>query len=352
MPISQSKTAIDAFLAQWSSPRFKYSELMLNTAQRLKEQLGQLLHSEPENFAIFPNTAFGISSVLNSITFNNGDDVLMLDNEFPSNAYPYLALESRGVNVIQIPATEFYLDPIATLNKYSSSATSIFAISHVSYSSGYVCDLDQISTWCRTKNVRLFVDATQGCGVFPINLSKTPVDVMIASGYKWLRWPPGTSFGYINPEYISTLSPQNVGWLSVEDRPNTHYPLRLSLAEDAAKFEPGGLNLLGIIAAVPAMEVILELGIEVISAQLKERYDKLKDEFEARQIFPILGDGNGLTAGIFCIKAPNDAERIYKELEAQDVWITYRNGIMRFSPHYDTPLEDIDQFFKIYDQLN
>jgi len=350
-PLSQSKVAIEEFVQQWSCPSFKYSDLMLQKAGRLKALLGKLLQTNADNIAIVPNTAFGVSSILNAHPFTPGDEILILDNEFPSNAYPYLAMENRGVTVTQIPAEEFYRDPIAALNRYATERTVIFGVSLVSYSSGYVCDLKQLSSWCQSQNIRFYVDATQGCGVFPINLKESPVDVMVASGYKWLRWPPGTSFACINEHYLPQLRPQNVGWLSTKDRPKTQYPLQITFSESASKFEPGGLNLLGVVAAIAAMEEVLDVGIETISAELKRRYEKLSAELEKRRIASVLENANGLTAGILSINAPQDGERIYSDLIAQDVWITFRNGVMRFSPHYDTPLEDIDQFFSLFDQL-
>ena len=47
--------------------------------------------------------------VLNSHSFLPGDEIIILDNEFPSNAYPYLAMERKRGSVIQVSARDLFL---------------------------------------------------------------------------------------------------------------------------------------------------------------------------------------------------------------------------------------------------
>ena len=46
-----------------------------------------------------PNTTAGINLVAEGFPWQAGDNVVTLDDEFPANVYPWMNLESRGVEV-------------------------------------------------------------------------------------------------------------------------------------------------------------------------------------------------------------------------------------------------------------
>lgn len=350
-PYPESIKASQDFLAQWQTPTFRYGLHMIDQATKLKAKLGKFLNAPAQNFAIVPNTAIGLSTILNAYPFQPGDELMVLANEFPSNAFPYMAQTQKGTLTIPISEAEFYQNPIETIEKTRTPNSKLLALSLVGYTSGYKLDLKEISNYCQTHKLLLFIDATQGAGVVPIDLEDTPVDVLIASGYKWLRWPPVIAFAYISPTLLPKLSPQIAGWLSVKNRPNITYPLDLEFPETAQKFEPGGMNMIGLYAANAAMDQVLNTGIKTIESELKIRTKQLLKNLNHRTLETLIPYTTQNHAGIISFKIEQSPDEFAAYLEQENIWITYRNGAFRLSPHYDTPLEDIATFFHHLDQF-
>src|SRR5262249_40006220 len=134
--------------------------------------------------------------------------------EYPSNIYPWLNLQSRGVEVrlIQSRDRRLWMDDIRAL---LDSRTRMVSISHVEFASGYRNDLDAIAEMCHEHGILFYVDAIQGLGVLPLDVQRTPIDFLSADGHKWLLGPEGAAIFYCRRELIDRLHPVGVGWNSV-----------------------------------------------------------------------------------------------------------------------------------------
>ena len=144
-----------------------------------------------------------------------GDNVVTLDNEFPSNAYPWMNLASRGVDTRRVPTDRGRVD-LARVEAACDRRTRIIAISWVGYLSGWQSNLDAFVELARRHRALLFVDAIQGLGVFPLDVKATPIDFLAADGHKWLLGPEGAGLFYLRREHLNLLRPIGVGWHSVE----------------------------------------------------------------------------------------------------------------------------------------
>src|SRR5262249_3509944 len=75
-------------------------------AQRLEEvrrSAANLIAADTTEVALVPNTTSGISLIAEGFPWKNGDNVVTLGNEFPSNQYPWMNLASRGVELRRVP---------------------------------------------------------------------------------------------------------------------------------------------------------------------------------------------------------------------------------------------------------
>ena len=297
------------------------------------------------------NTGVELSMILNSMPLEQIDEILFLDNEFPSNAYPYLVQEKQGTKISQIPAKSFYQDPIHTLSKYKKKGPQIFALSWVSYLNGYRTKLKEISEFCQSNGIYFFVDGTQAAGIIPLDLSEVHIDVFIASAYKWIRSSNGTAFARIHPSLLKTLTPSQAGWLSVDYRPEIRYPLALEFPESASKFESGNTNLMGLIALNQALSDIQAIGIENIYKNLQLRTNRILTHIQNRSLDCPIQYLKEHMAGIICFESPSKGNSIYQTLIEQNIWVTYRNHLFRVAAHHDTPLKDIDTFFDVFDSV-
>jgi selenocysteine lyase/cysteine desulfurase len=177
--------------------------------------------------------------------------VLVPEGEFTSLLFPFLV--HRGIDVREVPL-EALADAI-------DAETTLVAYSLVQSSDGRVADVDAIEARAGHHGARLLVDATQAAGWLPIDANR--FDFMVVSAYKWLLSPRGTAFMTFGPRVELTMTPTYAGWYAGEDPWKSTYGTPLRLAESARRFDvsPAWLSWIG---TVPALELISDIGIDVI----------------------------------------------------------------------------------------
>ena len=93
------------------------------------------------------------------------------------------------------------------------------------------------------------------------------VDFAAADAHKWLLGPLGTAILYVRKEHYDRFHPPLVGWNSASS-PNFIAQESLVFKPDARRYEPGSLNLAGIIGLRAALQLILECGMEAVEARV------------------------------------------------------------------------------------
>src|SRR5207249_7085525 len=94
--------------------------------------------------------------------------------------------------------------------------TRIISISHVAFATGYRANLKALGDACHARGIFLVVDGAQSVGAVDFNVSDLPIDILAASGDKWLLAPFGTGFTYVHPSVLDRLRVADVNWMNVE----------------------------------------------------------------------------------------------------------------------------------------
>jgi cysteine desulfurase/selenocysteine lyase len=140
-----------------------------------------------------------------------GDHVVTTDLEHNSVSRPLQALEQAGVIALTRVASEAgYVDPEA-LRRALTPRTSLVALTHASNVLGTVQPIEQIAPIVREAGALLLVDAAQSAGVVPIDLRRTPIDLLAFPGHKALYGPTGTGALYVGPRADGRLRPWREG---------------------------------------------------------------------------------------------------------------------------------------------
>ncbi|MCK5033950.1 MAG: aminotransferase class V-fold PLP-dependent enzyme, partial [Calditrichia bacterium] len=84
--------AINEFLVMRSQNGVDVFAFVVEKKKELKKNISTLINGNPENIAIIGNTSEGLNWLVNSLSWNAGDRILLTDYEFPSNVYPFLNL--------------------------------------------------------------------------------------------------------------------------------------------------------------------------------------------------------------------------------------------------------------------
>ena len=315
-------------------------------------RLARMINARPEQVAFTASTGDGLSHVALGLDWQEGDEIVSAQGEFPSNVYPWLNLREQGVQVRFVP-TRAYRIPAADVLASLTDHTRLVSLSLVEFSTGYRNDVATIARYCRERGIVCGIDAMQALGAIDIDVSALGVDYLAAAAHKWLLAPRTTGILYVADTLLSRLRAPRRGWLSVEtpfDFSNYDQPLK----QGVARFEYSSSNLTAIVgldAALGMFEAI-DGGMQAVEARVLGLTNYAIAGLE-RLGYPVVTPcGVGEQSGIVCFKpqpaqAEITAQQIVDMLAAQDVHIAARGDVARISPHFYNTLDDIDRLLNI-----
>ncbi|MDQ6994376.1 MAG: aminotransferase class V-fold PLP-dependent enzyme [Mariprofundaceae bacterium] len=317
----------------------------MKVEQALRQQLTELLHAESvDDIALLKNTSEGLSVIAYGMDWQRGDNVVISNQEFPSNRIVWQSLQEHGVEVRT--ADIACDDPEAALLACCDTHTRLLSISSVQYGTGLRMDLQRLGEACLKHNVFFCVDAIQSLGALSIDVQAIHADAVIADAHKWLLGPEGLAVFYISPAWREKLKLHQFGWHMVEnigDFDATSW----QTASSARRFEAGSPNMLGIHALHASLTLLLDIGIDHIERMVLERSSALIDMVLEDKNLQLLSPSQWeRCSGIvtFRFKSLNQQQHIelYQRLMKKQVICAYRANGIRFSPHFYTPYACFD----------
>jgi cysteine desulfurase/selenocysteine lyase len=297
--------------------------------------------SHEEQFAVLDDARAGINLAAWGLPLGRGDVVVIPDLEFPANVYPWMAASrERGFALHVVPARDGLLDEEAILAGIDRAGVRVLALSWVGFATGFVADLDRIGAACRARGVRLVVDGMQGIGVLPLDVRRTPVDMLACGGQKWLLSPWGSGFTYVRPEILETIAPQPVSWMGVRgsDDFSRLVDYDLTWRDGARRFEQITVPFQDFAGMAASLGLLQELGMEAIGAHVAERVEQLATGAERAGVEVVTPARR--RAGIVTLR-PRDVSATASRLRDARVIHSVREGTVRLSPHCYTTSDEI-----------
>ena len=337
----RTRLALDRFNLRRSAPHLLPDREMFAMLADTRLKIARLIGASPDEIALAPNTTFGISMAARALPLERGDIVLVSDKEFPANVYPWMRLRDRGATMELVPTTtEGWPDEARLLERLRDPRVRVLAVSLVQFSSGYLVDLERLSAATRETGAYLVVDAIQGVGQLPLDVSRVQVDVLACGGQKWLLSPWGSGFVYVRRELIARLDPAVTGWLAFE---GTDDLSRLTsyddtLRADARRFELMTLPYQDFAGLNSSLDLLLELGIERIRDHIRALHQPVLAWAE-RSGARIASPRGASASGILCVSPP-EVKEVHRRLKRSRIICSLREGAIRLSPHcYNTVAE-------------
>lgn len=308
----------------------------------LRERAARLINAaRPDEIVPMPNTAEGINTAANSLPLRAGDNVLVLDGDYPAVVYPWLNLAPRGIMVKWVPQTDGGL-ALDRLVARIDSRTRVIAISTAMFASGFKNDIAAVGELCRTRGIFFVVDAIQTLGAFPLDVQACHIDFLACGGQKWLLGVPGSGFLYCRHDLLDELQiGAYVGATSVVD-PMSYLDYNFTLQPSAERFSLGSSNLLGQIALHAALGMLLEVGSDATSARILALTDTLIADLQARGFGIRSNLQREHRSGIVIVDVP-DPQAAYERLLAAGVITSPRGGGLRVAPHFYNSDEDVQR---------
>ena len=344
----RTRRVLDEFNRRRAAPFQLPDRELFATLAESRRLAAELIGAIPEEIALTINTGFGLSLAARSLPLQPGDIVLASDKEFPANVYPWMLLKDRGVTLELAPTTaEGWPDEAHLLDRLNDPRVKVLAVSLVQFSNGYTVDLARLSAATRASGTYLVIDAIQGLGQLPVDVTRTPVDILACGAQKWLLSPWGSGFVYVRRELVRELSPSVTGWMAFEGTEDftrlTEY--RDTLRGDARRFELITLPYQDFAGMNASLGLLLSVGIQRIAEHLQALHAPVL-AWAARHQVHVVSPRGDRGSGILCVQPP-DVGEAFRRLKAARVISSMREGAIRLSPHLYNSIEEMERVVAI-----
>jgi len=314
--------------------------------EELRWLAARMIGAGPEEIALVANTTAGINLVAEGFPWQAGDNVVARADEFPSNQYAWLNLASRGVEVrrVEVRGEAADLDRLAAA---CDQRTRIVTVSWVTFATGWRHDLDRLAEMAHGHGALLFVDAIQGLGVFPLDVSRTPIDFLAADGHKWLLGPEGAGVLYVRQEHLERLRPLGLGWNSVVHSHDFSH-IELDLKKSAERYEGGSPNSVGLLGLAASVELLAGFSAEALGRRIIELTDLACRRLEGLgAVIHSDRSAEEHKSGIVSFELPGrDPQVLCSRCLERQVVLSCRGGWLRISPHAYNDQEDLDRLIE------
>lgn len=339
---ARTAEAVRRFATENESHGAQHYPEWMKVESDLRNNFSRLINApSPDDIALLKNTSEALSFVAHGLEWQPGDNIVISNQEFPSNALVWHSLKDKGVKVREI---DFFCDasPEAALLNAIDKKTKLLSISSVQYASGLKMNLPILGEGCKRKNVLFCIDAIQSIGAIPFDAEEFQADFVMADTHKWMLGPEGVALFYCRPELRDQLTLHEYGWHMLEDM-SDYTATDWNITHTARRFECGSPNMLGIHGANASISLLLEVGLDKIEEELIKRTCYTLDCINENATLNLITDNSSeRLSGIITFQSSKiESQKLYQELMKNNVICAPRGGGVRFSPHFYTNLSDI-----------
>lgn len=318
---------------------------------KLRQRLSRLLNApSTDDIALVKNTSEALSFVAFGLDWKAGDQIIISDEEFPSNRIVWEALSRQGVETIQVNLQG--ADPETNLLAACGPRTRLMSVSAVQFASGLRLDLPRLGQGCLERGVLFCVDAIQQIGAVPFDVQASQCAFAMADGHKWMLGPEGLGVFYCRSDLREQLKLHEFGWHMLEHM-GDYQRIDWQPAASARRFECGSPNMLGTMALEASLSLLEDIGMIEVANALEQRVQWLIDGLAAIpgiQLHSALAPER--RAGIINFTLDGwENQALHKHLMAEHVVCIPRGRGIRFSPHFYTEPQVIEDTLRILREL-
>lgn len=322
-------------------------------ARALRASFASLIGAPADCVALVPAVSYGIATAARNLPVAAGDNVVVVEQEYPSNFYSWRRLaRARGAELrtATAPVGASLTDAIVSA---IDRRTAIVAVANCRWTNGALIDLRRVSAAARRHEAALVVDASQTIGAFPFDVAEIQPDFLATVGYKWLLGPYGLGYMYVAERWHANGEPLEESWINRQGADDfaTLVDYTDAYRQGANRFNQGASAQFFLL---PMALAALAQVAQWTPARIQERLSEWTGELSAR--LPALGlealaPGErvghmmGLTArgGL----PPN----LVGALAARDVYVGARGNNIRVSPHLHSTAADLERLVAALQEL-
>ncbi len=309
------------------------------------EALARYMGADTDEVVITRNTSEGNNLVIAGLDLGAGDEVVLWDQNHPSNNVAWdVRAQRHGFTVkhVATPAdpqsSDDLIEPFA---EALTANTRVLSFSHVSNVSGVGLPAKALCAIARERGILTLIDGAQTFGVHQINLHEIGCDFYTGSAHKWFLGPKEGGLLYVRRERVDVLWPSvvGVGWEKARE-------------QGARKFGTMGQRDDAMLAAVgKTVEFLETIGNDRIEARVRELAAALKDLIrehlpQAEFRTPLSAE---LSGGVVIFTLPDvDFRAAFASLyEEHHIGCAVMGGNLRLCPHIYNTMDEVERVVEV-----
>jgi selenocysteine lyase/cysteine desulfurase len=328
-------------VARKTAPFEVFPNHFFDPVQAVRKAYSRLINAQdPERIALIPSVSYGIANVVNNIKAEKGQNIIMVDEQFPSNYYSWERLaKEKGLTIRMIKPDEHTKTRGENWNNRILEAinqeTVVVTMPNIHWADGTKFDLISIRERTKEVGAKLIIDGTQSVGALEFDVQKIQPDALINVAYKWLLGPYSSGLAYYGEAFDNGI-PIEESWMnrvkSEDFRGLVNY--QKNYRPKAARYNVGeASNFMAIPMMEAALKAILDWGVQNIQEYCGALTDKFLPEF--MDMGCQVEDPKYRAKHLFGIRLSENFD--LNELKAQfmknKVFVSFRGNAIRIAPH-------------------
>jgi len=175
------------------------------------DRLAGFLGGDGRDYVFSENATAGCNTILNSLAFRQGDEILMTSHGYPAVLLAAQQVARRtGATIVQADVPFPLIEDaqiITAVEAKLNARTRLVILDHITSPTALVFPVEKLTALCRERGAQVLIDGAHAPGMLPLDIPSIGADWYVGNCHKWLMAPRGSAFIRVSPERQATIHP-------------------------------------------------------------------------------------------------------------------------------------------------